>query len=1050
MKKRFFICFIFVACLLFAGKAQPYYFRHYQVENGLSNNTVFCCVQDSMGFIWMGTKDGLNRFDGYVFKTFRNDPDDSSSIGDNFIRSLHIDAENNLYVGTRNGLYKYNFSLENFSLLYQTISEVRDINTDNNGNIWIVAGQTLIRYNKKSNTSYTFDPKEYFAATSICIDSEQNVWVSTSLGFLMQYDAAFNKFKQYQVFGKSQNLLSRWIEKIYATNQQSILIGTSNYGVKIFNLKDHSYKDVLTYNPDKTEVFARDFIVSSDSEFWMATESGIFIYNINTGKITNLQKQNINPYSLSDNAVYTLCKDKEGGIWAGTYFGGINYFPKQYNSFEKYFPENTNTSLSGNVVREICEDRYGNLWIGTEDAGLNKFNKQTRQFTHYKPSGSSFGISYSNIHGLLAKNNELWVGTFEHGLDIMDIKSGKVINHFPQSKNSTVVKSNFIVTIFETKKGDIYIGTRLGLYRFDPLINNFISVTQIPTSCFIHTIMEDNTGVLWVGTTGDGIFYIDPASGKFGNFVNSPHNKKSLSNNSVTTIFQDNENNLWFGTEGGGLCRFNKDDSSFTTITAKDGLPCNTICKILEDSRENLWISTTNGLVKYNLATRRINTYTTDNGLLNDQFNYNSGYKDATGRMYFGSVKGLISFNPDSFTPNNYTPSIFITSIYVNNEELKADKAFSPLNESVLFQKSIELPYDQSTINIAFAALGFTAPEMVEYKYIMEGMDDKWTYLKTNRPIYFTSLPPGTYKFRVKEATDVLNGNEASLTIKILPPFWKSPIAYVLYSVVLLFIVYLLLKSYHGRLSEKNKRTIQGIEYEKEKEIYQAKIDFFTKVAHEIRTPLTLIKAPLEKVIKKAGQNAEIGQNLTIMERNTQRLIELTNQLLDFRKIETNTFHLHPVNINISELLYERYISFKGIAEQKNMNFTIHLPEEPVYISADVDALHKIFNNLFYNAFHYGKEIVTVKLSNYNTEQIEIEFCNDGFIIPASMKEKIFEPFYRLADTQHKPGSGIGLALSRSLATLHNGSLYFKADTQGMNTFVLCLPKSNTKKTEVD
>jgi signal transduction histidine kinase/ligand-binding sensor domain-containing protein len=990
----------------------------------------------------MGTKDGLNRFDGYTFKVFRNIADDSTSIGDNFIRSLYIDTGDRLYAGTRNGVYRYDPITETFTCLYKTNAEVRDIKKDADSTIWFVAGETLISCNEKTRALRLFPQDKYFSATSICIDQDSHVWVSTATGQLEEYNPANDSFTAYNVFDPGQSG-SKWIEKIYATGQSTILVGTSNYGVKLFNIRDSSYNDILTYNVDKTEIFARDFIQSSDTEFWMATESGIFIYNTATQSFTNLKKQYNNPYSVSDNAVYTLCKDREGGIWAGTYFGGANYYSKQYARFQKYLPDYSPVALSGNAVREICEDKYGNLWIGTEDAGLNKLDRQTGLFTQFKPTGASTSISYSNVHGLLAKDDELWIGTFEHGLNIMDIKTGKVTRHFPGGKNSKLLRSNFIVALYETKKGETFLGTRQGLYRFNEQETSAADIAAIPPTAFVHTMLEDRNGILWVGTLGSGLFYYDPASGRSGHVTYSARDKNGISSNSITTLFQDSQGILWLGTEGGGLCKFNAADSSFIHYSTDNGFPANTIFKILEDNRRKLWITTSRGLVRFDPATEQVNIYTTASGLLSDQFNYNSGYKDRNGRMYFGCVKGLISFHPDTFIDNNYAPPLFITSIAVNNKELRADAA-SPLKRSVLFTDRIDLPYNQSTFSIDFAALSFATPELTEYKYIMEGLDDQWTYLKTNRKVYFTNLSPGTYTFRVNAARKPGHWNavETTLLIKIHPPFWASTWAYLLYAVLAIVAVFYLFRNYHRRVAEKNARKIELMQHEKEKEIYQAKIDFFTNVAHEIRTPLTLIKAPMEKIVKKAGDNAEIGQNLKIMERNTDRLIELTNQLLDFSKVETNAFHLNFSRTNISELLTERYISFKTLAEQKGIRLSLRLPDKRVVAYVDPDSLHKILNNLFYNALNYGKTEAQVALvtDKENSGRFTIEFSNDGHIVPPAMREKIFEPFYRLKQTASKPGTGIGLSLSRSLAILHKGELYLKEPDNERNVFVVSLP----------
>lgn len=1044
MRKYAGLLLLFCLCTGVGAFAQSYYFRHYQVEQGLSNNTVFCCAQDKRGFFWMGTKDGLSRFDGYSFKIFRNDPDDSTTLGDNFIRSLYIDADT-LYAGTRNGLYRYNALMENFSLLYKTNEEIRDIKKDKTGNIWFAAGLTLFKLNGRSGQARVYDQQNYFAATSVCIDNKGKIWVSTATGLLERYDEANDKFVPFDLFANNRvNASSTWIEKIVSTDAGEILAGTSNYGVKIFNTGNHAYKDLLTYNEDHTGIFARDFVQVTDSEIWIATESGIFIYDANAGKVVNLKKQYGNPYSLSDNAVYSLWKDKEGGIWAGTYFGGINYYPRQYVAFEKLFPGYNQYSLSGNAVREICEDRYGNLWIGTEDAGLNKLDRKNGIITRYQTTGTSKGISYPNIHGLLARGDELWIGTFEHGLDVMDIRTGNIIRHYPTNSSTNELKSNFIVVISQAHDGTIYIGTRQGLYRFNNNSKDFEIVTAIPSTCFVHSIYEDSGGVMWVGTLGNGLFYYDPATGKKANFLYNPKNKKGLNSNSVTTIFESVAHELWIGTEGGGLCKLNRSDSSFRSFTLKDGFPSNTIFRILEDEGQQLWITTSNGLVSFTPGTGNIKVYTAANGLLSNQFNYNSGYKDREGRLYFGSAKGLVSFNPAGFTKNSFVPPVYITGLFINDNELQPGEKGSSLKTAIGFANNVTLDYNEASFSINFAALSFSAPEMTEYKYIMEGLDNDWTYLKANRKVYFTNLAPGSYTFRVKAANSngVWTAGDTQLVIKVLPPFWKSPLAYFLYGLLAIAAVFFLVRGYHHRVKEKTRRKIEALEHEKEKEIYQAKINFFTNVAHEIKTPLTLIKAPMEEIARKAGYNSQFDYDLSVMQKNTDRLLELTNQLLDFRKIEATGFRLNLQLTDITELLRERYNSFKLLGDQKNISISLRVPESAVMAHVDNDSMQKILNNLLYNALNYCRRTVEIELFalKEGEDHFTIETRSDGNLIPVELREKIFEPFYRLRENAGKSGTGIGLALSRSLATLHKGSLYMK-DTDGkMNIFVLHLP----------
>jgi signal transduction histidine kinase len=426
--------------------------------------------------------------------------------------------------------------------------------------------------------------------------------------------------------------------------------------------------------------------------------------------------------------------------------------------------------------------------------------------------------------------------------------------------------------------------------------------------------------------------------------------------------------------------------------------------------------------------------YTRANGLLNDQFNYHSGYKDSLGTLYFGSVKGMISFRPDDFTKSDFIPPLFITGFQVHNKELEINKDSSYLQQSIMYTDKITLPYDHSSFSIDFAALSFISPEMTEYSYTMNGLDKEWTYLKSNRKVYFTNLSPGTYVFKLRGATNgQWHKNSKELTISITPPFWATLYAYLLYAAAFIGVCYYLIRSYLHRIENK-----------KEKEIYEAKINFFTIVAHEIRTPLTLIKGPVENLHEKIEELPEIKEDVITLERNTNRLVTLITQILDFRQTEKKGFSVDFTRVDITELVHEEYLNFIPVAKKRNLSYSIDLPQEHVFAMADEEALRKIFSNLSGNAVKYAANTVNMRLLPVAKESVSftIEISNDGYIIPAEMKEKIFEPFYRLKETIKQKGTGIGLALARSLAELHNGRLYLKDTRDGLNTFVLDLPLS--------
>ena len=1036
LKKKIHIILLPLAfiCLLlcsFATNAQPHFFRNYTVESGLSNNTVYCSVQDKSGFLWFGTKDGVNRFDGYHFKVF-NMNEDGRTLETNLIGSLVVDTKNRLWVGCQKGLYTFDRQKERMVRFIDSLTEINAIQFDKYGQLWFISRLTIYRYHFDTKKLQAFPPSKYFDASSLCLSEEDDIWACTPTGFLQRFDEATETFKSFNLFTHSPKASSYAVTKIYPAGKGALYAGTTSQGLKRLDIAKSDYRDLLTLNPDKTTVYIHDIKKYTDNEYWLATESGIFIYNTEKQTFIHLKKKLSDPYSLSDNAVYTLCKDKEGGMWAGTYFGGINYYSKQYAVFQKYFPDNSANAISGSVVREICKDQQGNLWIGTEDAGLNKMNLITGTVTQYKPSGERNSIAYSNIHGLATAGNELWIGTFEYGLDVMDIRTGKIQKHFTAGTGNNDLKSNFIVSLLHTKAGDIYAGTSNCLFKFNRTINGFENAASLPPYTFVSCLLEDASGNIWIGTHDRGVYYFNPVTKQQVHFINEPFNPGCLPNNTINAMYEDSKQNLWFATEGGGLCKLNSDRKAFTGYTDKNGLPSNFVFKVLEDDRKNLWITTSRGLVNMNPENKNLTVYTKDNGLLNDQFNYNSGYKDEEGQMYFGSVKGMISFRPDNFLNSSIVPPVYITGLQVQNKELDLHSDSLVLKKSILYTDEITLPYDRSSISIDFAALSFISPEMTTYRYMMKGLGNEWTEIKPNRKIYFTSLSPGKYVFKIMAG---INGNwgkeEKQLTINILPPWWASTWAYILYTLAAIAIGYYLLRTYHIISEDK-----------KEKEIYEAKIDFFTNIAHEIRTPLTLIKGPVENLLEQVDEVPSIKEDVATLERNSNRLIALITQILDFRQTETKGFSIDFLKVSITALLKENYLNFSLLAKKKQVDYKVSVPPAEVFAFADEEALNKIFSNLINNAVKYAQHTVSIRLLplENNATNVIIEIENDGLLIPDEMREKIFEPFYRMKEAAKQQGTGIGLALAKSLTALHKGSLYLKTPNNGLNVFVLSLP----------
>ncbi|MFC4097316.1 hybrid sensor histidine kinase/response regulator [Euzebyella saccharophila] len=1033
------IPYLFLFHIAFVN-GQDYYFDHYQVEDGLSHNTVTSSVQDGKGFLWFGTKNGLNRFDGYTFRLFQREEGHTKTLQSNYILSLQEHA-GKLWVGTDNGLYIYNDQDESFSLIETTKeSQIWDIEGDNNGNLWFRGNGSLGRYHIKEQTCYWYPSNEFFNASDV-INTSEGVWASSHT-HMYKYNSSTDSFEPYELSPEPIKDKPFAINETFFLDERTILIGTPNHGVLMFDLITKETKEADFLGSERQHV--RDFALRGN-ELWVASESGIHIYNRNTQQYSNPKKNYDDPYALSDNAVYTLTVDNEGGVWAGTYFGGINYQPKQYTPFKKYFPKSSENSLNGNAIREICEDDNGNIWIGTEDGGLNKYDPNSQVFSNFtsKEKDSEGILAHYNIHALYPYDGKLYIGMFENGIDVLDIDTNKKIAHYGRESGLT---SDFVYAIYEDKNEELYFITTSGMKIFDKQSNSFKPYENLPDHQGYTCFLEDNEGKQWAGTYFGGLFSYNPKSQENNTYSFDIDNPKSVSNNHINYLFQDSKNNIWVCTED-GLNLYNPENDSFKRYGMQDGFPANVFYAILEDDFGILWITTSKGLVAFNSVTKDIKVYTKADGLQSDNFNYMSAHKREDGTLFFGSVNGMISFNPEKFIKNTYKAPIYITGIQINNEDVYVDQENSPLIESVTSLEKITLKPSQSSFSLEFAALSFTAPENTEYWYKMEGLDTEWVYLQKNHKAYFTELAPGTYNFKVRSmnSSGVWGKETAGLQIKVLPPFYKSHWAYLSYTGLLLLLIFFGFRTYHQRIKLKNTRKIRLLNNRKEKEIYEAKIEFFTNISHEIRTPLTLIKSPLEKVLRTSGHLPGVKDNLNIVKRNANRLLDLVNQLLDFRKTEIERVDLTFLRTNVTKLLQNTATRFSEAIRDKEIDFRLNIEKDDVYASVDPEALKKILSNLFGNAIKYAESKIVVLLKEENAH-FKMVIQNDGNLIPSHLREKIFEPFYRLSGLENETGTGIGLALARSLTEMHNGTLHIDPTDREMNSFILSLPLKQEKE----
>lgn len=1046
--RRFVLSLLFLLPALSSVRSQSLYFDRIDIKDGLSQNTVNEIIQDSRGFIWFATKDGLNRYDGSHFKVFRHLPYGRSGLGNNTIRCLVEDADNNIWVGTNSGLYVYDTEYDRFSEVEildsggaMTDSPILGLKRDRTDRIWISveAAGVYCHDPATGETACMFRSRNPISTLTID-DRTGTIWFSWAADGLYYTEDDFRNVNPYLLNDGKKVFPEDVITFIDVNDYGRIYLGFEKSGVMEL---DRRTGEIHRLGLADGPLFVRRILRYSPEELWIGTESGLYIYNTRTRKHQHLSNSPYDQYSLSDNAIHSICKDRDGGIWIGTFFGGINHLPKRIPDFRKYYYTGDAGSLGGRRVGKMCPDGNGGIWVGTEDAGLYHFDPRSARFSFFGPSRD-----FSNIQALLLDGDDLWVSTFSSGIRVIDTKTGNIRRYGFVKGPGPRLFSNNVFALERAADGRIYIGTMHGLQFYNRETDDFGFVPQINGGKMVNDILSDSEGNLWVGTLSNGLYLQDAAEGKWTQFLHVPADSTSLPVNNVLSIFEDSSGQLWITTDGGGFCRYDEDNGKFHTCTSADGMPSDVVYRIVEDDSGMFWISTSKGLVRFNPRKGKVlRVYTSSDGLLCDQFNYGSGFKDNDGHVFFGSIEGLVSFSPELLAGERgmIDPPVFFTGFALQNEDISIGGKGSPLQKDISFTDSIELSYNRNGFSIEMAVLDYKAnPHLL---FMLDGVDSRWRTYPGN-PVTYSNVAPGNYVLMAKSG---YSGSAVkTLNIKILPPWYRSTLASMAYLLVLVSVIMTGINFYHRRAVRKRRKYIMSYERKKEKEVYDSKIAFFTNVTHEIRTPLTLIKGPLDNILAKDGLDPRIAKDLNIMSRNTDRLLVLVNQLLDFQKIEKENLSLDLARHNVASILEDIYARFSMSIAQQQKDCSIEIRDRDMYSMIDVEAFTKIVSNMLSNAMKYSDRKIRIELSRSGGNFL-LSVSNDGELISPDKREAIFAPFFRGTSTSEKTGTGIGLYLARSLAELQHGTLMMGADVTE-NEFILelplCQPPENTVQAE--
>lgn len=1045
MKKLLLLIVVQILCMhTFVVNAQRIFSTSYTMDDGLAANRVYSILQDSCGFMWFGTDDGLSRFDGIKFKNYYLSEYINATTS-NSVKKIFIDRRGKMWIGLDSGIVIYDSQTDTFRPFNaktetgETIQTyVVDMIEDNDGEVWIATnGKGLYRFSP--NDEIRLHVYRNIPGESNCIsqnilmtlqqDSKQNIWIGTYSEGLCCFDKHKNTFVTYKRSNLPDSLSDNSIQKILEDSHGNLWIGTFQNGLDLFNPATRTFTNYQDKSPNNLLYHIHDIKEYRPGELFISSDNGIGIFKADKGEIIQSDNPNLKIRTGANKFIYSIYIDKEESLWLGSYFDGIKFYSAFQNNFKYYSCSLSATAQAGKVVNVIKEGKDDQYWIGTDDNGIFRFNAKTQEITPFRDA-ASIGTTYYCIHDLLVDGDKLYAATYGRGMEVFDLKTGKVESYLYNPEDSTSISSSRVFILYKASNGYIYVGTSNGICCYNPQQKKFTRMGSFAGR--ISAIIEDYHGKIWIGTSISGLYSYNIKTGKTTAYQRSD-NPNSITKNVITTLAIDNRKRLWVGTYGQGLCRYNEDSDNFTRYDHLE-LPNKIITSIIPKG-DLLWISTNKGLAVYNPDTEYLKTYSKSNGLYNEQFTPRSGVESSDGKLFLGSTGGFCYFFPQDLRENTYNPPVVLTNMTIFGKEVQANIPDSPIQRSIGYTDEIILEYNQSMIGFDFAALSYIAPKENNYQYMLEGLDSGWQFTKgNNNHLSYANLPAGEYVLRIKgtNSDKIWSSNEIQLKIKVLPPFLQSQLAYIIYAIMLLIILLLTVWYYIKRTEKRQKARMKRLNDEKEKELYNAKIDFFTNIAHEIRTPLSLIIGPLEYLMKTTSINNVYGEYLSIIEQNYKRLYALVTQLLDFRKVDSGAYKLSYDSYRVKDTIAKVTCIFELSTRQKKISIDTSSISEKLTMITDEEAFTKIISNLLSNALKYAKSRISVTAME-NDSEIIITVTDDGIGITDQEKTKIFDAFYQVKNNSelNKLGIGIGLHMTRSLIQLMNGKIEAKDREDG-------------------
>ena len=1087
-------------------------FEHITVKDGLSDNSVWCMLQDHLGFMWFGTFTGLIKYDGYKMTVYSHYSENLNDVKYDPIKTMYEDKNGIIWIGTgneENGALKcFNRISERFKEYFHDPSDSTTISSnivncfyeDSESRFWIGTYNGLNIFDRGSNQFEHFlipdsvSPNKYSQCITAILKDKLSgkLIIGSYASGLWSFDPSNKIFSKIMLqTASNQNVNYDQINNLTYSSNGTIWISTNMGLVKYKSVNElvHFYQVVPSekYNPEN-DILTN--IVEMDGLIFAGTLGGKLVCLDPEKEVLKIYSNDANdPHSLSTASPYgirTIFKDRSGVLWVSTADFGLNKWDRNKIKFSAYkFDEDSKKSLGNDQVMSMIEDRTGNIWIGTYGGGLVKYNRQTNNFIHYTSDKNNVNSITDNFVMTICEDQNdfgvLWVGTAYGGLNKFDTRTNHFEHYIHDPINTNSLSNNYIIYLLSDVNNILWICTYGGgLNKFDTKSKKFIHYLHNPEDStsindnYIWFCYKDKLGTLWVGTAGD---YLIKSLSRYYNsnkFKSYSANDKNWDISSNLVFYEDRLANFWVGDLYAGLYLFDREDEKYVShFTHEDGLTYNGVMSILEDNSENLWISTYNGLSKFNPVKKTFRNYYEEDGLSSNKFFFHSSFKSKTGELFFGGENGFTWFYPEDIKDDPMAPMVVIDKLSLfnhPNENLEINGFISEMEE-------IELPYNHNDLRFDYVGLHFGDPSKNKYKYMLENFDEVWVDAGTQRNAVYTNLDPGEYIFRVKASNHdgVWNEEGKSLRIIIHHPYWATWWAYGSYFLFGVVLFYALRKYEVNRLRLKNLVKLDEALLKERVETDKMKSRFFANISHEFRTPLTLILGPAEEIIDEFKDD-KIQKKTNLIKRNATRLLGLINQLLDLSKIEAGKLQLKASRGNIVAFVKGITMSFESIAGRKDISLKVVYDEEEIELYFDRDKMAKILSNLLSNAFKFTPEggqitvtvshaepalpadrLVSASLDKYkflnqirNDNVVVINVKDTGVGISEDEIPKLFDRFYQVDSSQTREfeGSGLGLALTKELVELHHGSIEVKSKLGKGSEFIIILPISREHLTD--